>query len=359
MAITEKEYLLIEKGKSRYMLLKSQTHFHMVRLNGMTEKQMHKLLKVYPCDSKTLKELNLHVSAFRCESLRRVVLAGYEAWDEITLWIGAETRKYTLSKSYSEEMLDDFFREQQRSWQFLKKPEVWRGLDPELIHRICFWMNAVCMAIPTLFFFGGKPNKLLALLSICCQLAPLLLVLVYPESFTLLESKSSYPKQKWKCPGSLMGAFLAPGFGLALRVFSDFTFFEGGFWQLMSVAAVIWLVMLIPLIVRTGRVRENLGESIALAAILLFLNLGIAGQLNVLLDFQPVAAYRATVVDLHSYVGVKGGTSYYCTVDLSDGVQADISVSKTTFQNTKIGQNMSVEDHQGAFGIRFLTLPKE
>ena len=41
------------------------------------------------------------------------------------------------------------------------------------------------------------------------------------------------------------------------------------------------------------------------------------------------------------------------------GVQVDISVSKMAFQNTKIGQNMTVEDHQGAFGIRFLTLPKE
>ena len=359
MAITEKEYLLVEKGKSWYMLLKSQTHFHMVRLNGMTEKQMHKLLKVYPCDSKTLKELNLHVSAFRCESLRRVVLAGYEARDEITFWIGTESRKYTLSKSYSEEILDDFFAAQQRSWQFMTKPKVWKGLDPELIHWVTFWVNAVCMAVPTLFFFGGKPNKLLALLCICCQLAPLILVLAYPESFTLLESKSSYPKQKWKCPGSLMGAFLAPGFGLALRVFPDFTFFEGGFWQLMAVAAVIWLVMLIPLFVRTRRVRESVGECLALAVILIFLNLGIAGQLNALLDFQPADTRRVTVVDLHSHVGSKGGTSYYCTVAMPDGVQVDISVSKMAFPNTKIGQNMTVEDHQGAFGIRFLTLPKE
>lgn len=358
MAVSEKDYLLMEKGKSKYMLLKSPTHFHMIRTNGATDKQLDKLMRVYPCDCGKMKKIGLHVTAFRCESLRRVVLSGYEVWDEITFWIGGEARTYILSKTYSEENLDEFFREQQRSWQFMVKPERCSELAPELIHTVSLWVNVICMVIPTLFFFSGEPNKLYVLLCVLCQLVPVILVCAYPESFTLLESRTNYPKQKWKCPGSLMAAFLVPGFGLALRVFTDFTFFDGGFWKLIAVAGVLWLLMMVPLFCRSRRIREDIGECIALTAMVLFLNLGVAGQLNYLLDFQPVRTCKPEIVQMDKHVGVKS-TSYSCTVIMQDGERVVISVPKHFYQHTSVGQNVNVTDHKGAFGIRFLQMEED
>lgn len=356
MAITEMDYLQIEKGKNRYLLLKSPRHFHLVKLNGMTQKRIEKLLRVYPCDDETLKKMKLHYSAFRCQSLRRVTLSGYEAGSEITFWIGGEARKYVLSQSCSEGFIDDFFAEQQRSWPFLKKPVPWVGLDPSVIRKVSLWTNVLCMGIPCWFFFLKEPYGLMAALSVLCQIVPVVMVAVYPESFTLLEGGK--PGARDRKPGNLMGAFLVPGFALALRTLDDFTYFDGALWRLALIAFLLWLPMVGALALRSHRIRLNLWECVSLGAILLLLNLGMAGQLNGFLDTAPVKSQTVEVVDTHLSQGSKF-TSYYCTVILADGERVDIQVPGRVYRQTEAGDEIRVEDHVGAFGIRFLTLGKE
>ena len=356
MAITEMDYLQIEKGKNRYLLLKSPTHFHLVKLNGTTQKQIEKLRRVYPCDDGTLKKMKLHYSAFRCQSLRRVVLSSYEAGSEITLWIGGEVRKYVLSQDYSEQFVDNFFAGQQRSWLFLKKPVPWVGLDPSVIRKVSLWTNVLCMGIPCWFFFLKEPYRLMAALSVLCQIVPVVLVAVYPESFTILEGGKQGTQDRK--PGNLMGAFLVPGFALALRTLDDFTYFDGALWHLALIAFLLWLPMVGALALRSHRIRLNLWECVSLGAILLLLNLGMAGQLNCFLDTAPVKSQTVEVVDMHLSQGSKF-TSYYCTVILADGESVDIQVPGRIYRQIEAGDGICIEDHAGAFGIRFLTLGKE
>ena len=50
MAITEADYLHVHQGESTYLLLRSPTHFHLVRVDaGLTEPVMKRLLRMYPC----------------------------------------------------------------------------------------------------------------------------------------------------------------------------------------------------------------------------------------------------------------------------------------------------------------------
>ena len=47
MAITEKDYLLLEKTGNTYMLLKSLTHFHLVKVDaGLSERTYNRLMRM-------------------------------------------------------------------------------------------------------------------------------------------------------------------------------------------------------------------------------------------------------------------------------------------------------------------------
>lgn len=93
MAIGEREILRIRKGKCGYLLLRGAEHFHLIRENAtLNEARIEKIKRIYPCDSCRLKELGLHVSAFRVGSLRHVVVTG----DGLELRIEGENNRRIL-----------------------------------------------------------------------------------------------------------------------------------------------------------------------------------------------------------------------------------------------------------------------
>lgn len=350
MAITKKDYLLLEKAGNTYMLLKSPTHFHLVKVEAsLSERAYNRLMRLYPCDNDVLKEMKIHFSAFRSESLRHVVLTGGKRGDSLKFWVGTSPQEYTLCDNYSEDELNCFFCNQQRTWRV---PPKWEGLAPELIHKVTFWTTALSIACSVWFYFLARPYRLMALICILWQVVSIILVSVYPESFTFLES---IKKQRNHRQGCLLAAIVAPGFGLSLREMIDFTYIGNeGFWHIALVALVIWIPMALILIVRARQLREDIPEFVAILAMILFLNLGTAGYLNYLLDFNSPAAHTVEVADKHIDRGSKS-TSYYVTVNLPDGELLELNVSARKYRKVAIGEKMLVKDSDGAFGIRYFT----
>ena len=351
MAITEKDYLLVERAGNTYMLLKSPTRFHLVRTDGLSVNRKNRLMRLYPCGNDMLKAMEIHFSAFRSESLRRVVLTGGKRGDFLQFWAGTSVQEYTLRKDYSEDELNGFFCAQQRTWRRAPK---WEGLPPELIRRITWWTNGLSIACSVWFWLFAVPYRLMAAACILCHIISIILVAACPESFTLLESAERH-KHKRQQRGCLLAAFAAPGFALALRALTDFTYpGNESFWQLALAAFAIWIPVAALLILKATQLRENMPEFIALLVMLLFLNLGTAGHLNYLLDFDMPQCHTLEVVDKHVDSGSKS-TSYYVTVIFPDGEELELSVSGGKYRDVAVGERVLVKEWDGAFGIHFYT----
>ena len=112
MPITESDYLHIRKEASSFLLLRSSTHFHLIRIDSnLSESKTARLLRLYPCTSAQLCSLGVHFSAFKTANLRGVAASGCQTGDILELWVGSDVRTYQLDSDYSEEFIRAFFKD--------------------------------------------------------------------------------------------------------------------------------------------------------------------------------------------------------------------------------------------------------
>jgi hypothetical protein len=77
--------------------------------------------------------------------------------------------------------------------------------------------------------------------------------------------------------------------------------------------------------------------------------------LNSLLETVPAQKIRTEVLDKESHHSTKGGDYFDVTVMLN-GKETDIPVGGDTYRETEIGEIVTVEYHEGAFGIPYAML---
>lgn len=353
MAITESDYLHVCKGDSSFLLLRSPTHFHLVRIDhNLPETKMERLLRRYPCDSDQLQKLGVHFSAFKADNLRSVVITGYRAGAGLELWLGGDLRKYRLGSDYSEEALEKFFKDHSITRRL---PPKWEGLEPSRIRMITWAINSISIACAIAFYFISIPYKFWSILCILCQLSTLAFALLYPASFTLDDDSKSHKRFKNKGKGHLLPACVAPGFALCLRTMTDFTFTDHTLGILLIVSLVTSLVVLAGYILINKGLRNGLADAIATIVVVAFLGLGTVGQLNYLLDFGPADTQTAKVVDKQILRSTRS-TSYDCTVQLPDGEYMELTLSARAYKAMDIGDDVTVTHYEGAFRIPFSTV---
>lgn len=353
MAITGSDYLHIHKGDASYILLRSPTHFHLIRIDAdLSESKMERLLRIYPCDTNQLHKLGVHFSAFKATNLRGVVITGYQAGDTLELWLGGDIRQYQLATDYSDEMLSSFF-----SGHLITRrlPPQWEGLDPSLIRKITWSLNGFSIACAILFYFISVPYMLWSVLCILCQASALILTLIYPSSFTLADDSKKPKRYINKGKGHLLLTCIAPGFALCLRTMTDFTFTDRSLGILLLVSLVTSLVLCAVYIWINKGLRNGLVNAIAVIFAIVFLGLGTVGQLNYLLDFGYVDRQMAQVVDKQVTRQTKS-TSYDCTVQLPNGEFMELNLSARRYQDIDIGDDVIVAHYDGAFHIPFSTV---
>ena len=353
MAITEFDYLHIHKGDSYFILLRSPTHFHLIRIDAdLSEFKMERLLRIYPCDTDQLHKLGVHFSAFKATNLRGVVITGYQAGDTLELWLGGDVRQYQLAADYSDEVLSTFF-----SGHLITRrlPPKWEGLDPGLIRKITWSLNVFSIACAILFYFISVPYMLWSVLCILCQASALILTLRHPSSFTLADDSKKPKQYVHKGKGHLLLACISPGFALCLRTLTDFTFTDRTLGILLLVSLVTSLVLCAVYIWINKGLRNGLVNAIGVIFAIVFLSLGTVGQLNYLLDFGPAQRQMAQVVDKQITRQTKA-TSYYCTVQLPSGELMELTLSAGKYQDIEIGNDVIVTHYDGAFHIPFSTV---
>lgn len=353
MAITESDYLRIRKEKTPYLLLRGPSHFHLIRADaGLTAGKLAKLLRLYPCGTEQIRQLGLQSSAFKVSSLRGVVTKGVHAGDRLELWIGADVRVYQLDRDYTEEFLENFFSgypvTQRQGSRFGGREISWG-------HKIAWSVNGISIACTVLFFLFHEPYWLWSILCILCQLAVLVLCILYPAAFSLADKGKKERKSIFKDKGNLLPGLMAPSFALSLRTLTDFTFDTTGLLLLYGISCVVFLILFAPLFWIRRKTQDRALISVSVVILTIFLGMGTAGQLNYLLDLNNAQRQILETVDKRISRGRKS-TRYYCTVQLPDGELMELSLSGSTYGDIIIGENVVVTHYDGALGIPFSTI---
>ena len=353
MAIAESDCLHIHKGGASYLLLRSTTHFHLIRMDtDLSEARMARLLRIYPCSPEQLQKMGFHFSAFKAANLRGVVFYGYKAGDTLELWLGGEARKYQLAADYPDEILSSFFS----GCPIVKRlPHQWEGLDPAFIKIATWSLNTIAIACSIAFYCISVPYKLWSALCILCQLSALVLALVYPASFTLDDDSKKAKTYVNKGKGHLLPACFAPCFSLCLRTLTDFTFTDNAICGLLIITLIISAVLLAGYIRINKGLRNGLLNALAVIFALVFLNLGTIGQLNYLLDFNQADRQVVQVVD-KEITRRSRSTDFDCTVVFPNGETMELTLPARIYREIDTGDDVIVAQHGGAFHIPFSTV---
>lgn len=201
------------------------------------------------------------------------------------------------------------------------------------------------LAIELAWIFLAEPYSLFSIVSIVLFLALLVLALVRPAYFTLLDSDG----RKWKRKCSVfMPAFFAAN-GLAFRSLVDFNILnESALW---IAAGVFLLALTLVMYFHYRNIKRKSGQAVLLFALLMMFSYGFAVQGNYLFDFrEPDAAYTEILKKSISK-GVRGWPDSYCLTVFVDGRERALVVHPDLYDTVEIGDDVIVAVHSGAFGI--------
>ena len=350
MAVQEGEYLLLQQKEKLYLLLGSLGSHHLVSVDKrLTEEREQQLLRLYPCSDQTLKELGVTFSALK---VRGVAASGWEAGEELVLYVGKKKHRYILSDDSTQEQLAKMFDGVEKFPMPKKKRKAsdWR-LEKQKKERIPLMKGIKTVLL--LAALGSSAGLLLhhpgwSALGILVSASCGVLDLVFPQYFTLLDLEKG-SKQKNAIGLGFPAAM--PIMLQALYVFNRFDyltmeifFWSAGLGILVCVIFGLWC----------REFADRTGDLLALLLLLAMFLSGPIGMVNGLLDVNRPAVYPVTVEDKHISSGKS--TNYYCTVTLAEGETFDLSVSKQEYAEIEVGQQIAIAHHAGGLGIEYISL---
>ena len=349
MAITEADILRLRDQKKRdWMLLRSERHFHLVRVDSsLTEQKYQRLMKRYPCGVRAFMELGIPVTALSRDKCTHAIFGGTKEGELLTLWFSGDIRRFTLGADYSREWLADFFSTQQHRWDI---PEVPEGPDAETTRILGWSLNILAFGLLVFALFGrGFPRDWLRWLTLVVFAVSVGLCIRWPGRFLADDGRRIGTKRVFRA-GMEFPVFVLP-MAMALDVFERFTYRD---WlMLVLLGAVVGLLIGAVLLWRS---REYRSGGLGLLLGLIILSGGLVAQVNQLLDLAPTTAYTLTVEDTERHSSGRGGTRYYCHVTMPDGEQEQFSIPWSRYKELEPGDPITIFAHEGALGLEYLSI---
>lgn len=350
MAVQEGEYLLLQQNEKLYMLLGSKGTYHLVSVDKkLTEERETKLLRLYPCSEQTLRELGITVSALK---VRGVAASGWEAGDELVLYVGKKKHRYVLSDDSTREQMSLMFdgvekyrmpkkKENSSGWRLAKQKKklipYMKGIKTVLLAAALGSSAGLLLHHPGWSILGIA-------VSIICGVLDLLL----PQYFTLLDlAKGSTQKHAV----GLGFPAAAPIMIQALYVFNRYNFLT---MEIFLWSAGLGILICIVFGLWSREFADRTGDLLALGLLLVMFLSGPIGMVNGLLGWEEPKTYPVTVEDKHISAGKS--TNYYCTILLENGESFDLSVSKPEYEELEAGEQIVIAHHSGGLGIEYLSL---
>lgn len=348
--------LLLQKGSKRYVLLNGGDRYHLIQLDKyLTEEKEKKLYMSYPCTDQTLHELGVHFTSVPKQSLIGVYAEGANAGSTVAMRCdGHNTRKYALSDNTTPEILTAMFADVRKLPPPRDNtPDAWRkkGQNPYMLkHMKQLHLAMIFVAFPLglQMLYDGTHNLLWASIFAMIPIACLVLVIVLPTYFTLIE----YRHRRSQYGIDLKYLYLITSILLSVHVLRRHYISQGRF-ALYSVLAGIIICAILWFLV--PEFRRQVGAFATLSCfIILASGWGIVGQLNLLLDTTPPDIKTYFVQDLEEHHGSKGSVTYRCYITLNSGDRFLIHIDEDAFHDLQVGDRIRVAHAAGGLGLEHL-----
>ncbi len=196
------------------------------------------------------------------------------------------------------------------------------------------------------WLFLNVPYRLFAILALLPPLIALALCCIFPNDTTLTESKRSEGSR-----ASFTGVMIISSLVPTLRTLLDFNFPQWG--RLLWISAVVYVVLLALVLLLSTEWRARKSVLISVGFALLYYSIGFTAQVNYVFDRAEPTSREAVVEEMRISTSSKSPDTYNLTVVLPDGQTQELSVAQEFYEQTEIGDTVTVETYSGALGIAY------
>ena len=250
----------------------------------------------------------------------------------------------------SEEDLKEFFRpyirEDRRSERRAAVPQT--APDKKrvrLLRRVFLILSIVTGVIDLPWLFLPVPYTPFAVLALLPTLACLVLMCVFPNDVTIVDTKKS-ETEKASCVILLGLSAIVPG----IRALKDFNILD---WKTTLIYSAVLLVVLIAaLMIFTKEWRTRL-SALTVVIFLAFYSYSAVAEVNYLTDIRQPQEVPAVVQEMNISTSSKGGDTYYITFRTEDGKTIKLTVGEEYYTATHVGDEASVYFCEGGLGIPY------
>ena len=346
MAITEQDFLRIKMNDIPYLLLRSPTHFHLVQVNSeLTDKRFRRLLHIYPCSTKELESMHLHVSAFKTENVTFIHLHKTHIESTLELHRTLSQVNCTISLEYSDTRVQRFFDGYSVTITSVPKPKVSKATIKR-ISKITHAISYICAAI----YVFTPPRSNFAWPCIFCQFIPILLSIWKPTYFRINDFHWTR-MERYKEEGNLLIAWLIPAITSTIRALTAYTYNNANLTKIFTLNFIAVLVMYILLLLLRPTFRLHIRKSIPIILLFILYSVGNFMHINYLTAPTPTAEYSAAVVSLE-----RSNTrhkNYHCIAETKLGTAVELNIRGRDYYALSPDDQILIQYYDGALNIPF------
>lgn len=349
-------HLFLTRGKKKLLLVRYSDKLHFVTLDHRMTYEVRDWFLEQPRTEAEMDEKGLVRDSVAVKDIRGVAAGGTGMGQVVQFYLKSEKKRYELTRDCDLTDMSVLFAGLP-SFDPPKKDSNWS--DPRLARqdpamRKLLWpiggvLNAVSGISGFLIWAAGFEIPWLCWLCLLCIPVSLILYCLYPDYYAIVSEKRKYGQKK--SVRLLWGPVVCPALMLAGGI-SNYAL--TGWWKAWIYGAVAVVIMAVVLYFVAPVFRS--GDKIAAFLCLgLLLSGGPVLMLNTLMDRSPAREIRTEVVDKYKHTSRKSPDRYDITVIL-EGKETDIPVDPVFYSETEIGEIVTVEIHEGAFGIPYANI---
>lgn len=354
-------YLLLQKNSRVSLLVRYTDRYHIIAVNNKLDEDKEEKVLAGNCSDAVIDEMGLTRETIMKTDLRGVAIGGCCAGDVVVLYTKDRKMKCVLSDDYSDEEIKAMFpgidrfqppknggsKSHKFDWRTEMQVDSMRKIM-RIIGGVLNFSGCVCFVGASLF---GRLSVMWSIICLSIMAISIGMYFAYPQYFSIMGSKE-YKRAGYTAKVKhLEFAIMAPSLALTLRSLSDYHFPNWA--PLMIAGAVIGIATSIIMYIFSREVRENISLVVVVLLLSMFVSCGIVGQLNHLANFGADEPQICTVIDTERDDGGRHADRFYCSVSLESGVEIEIPISGSVYNELQAGDMVTIFTGQGAFGIEY------
>lgn len=354
-------HFTIQQGKQQFLMVRDADAFHIIDINEALTQEKRNAILESGCTPVQMQEMGLSGMTIPRADITAITITGSAFQDEVIFYLGRKKKMaFWFPKAYEQKRVDDFFRGIPRiqyktrfklkrgknmDWRDRERdPATARKMRPVGIAFNCLgvgmFLLPLLVRIPLGLWIG-------IVLAVC--FTAIVLDTFFPAYFSLVIRGKQERKQDRGKVTSLGFGVLMPLYPLFLKISMTIHVFDE--FRLLPTALLMTVLTAALLFLFCREFRESAGEGLlTLFFVFVFCWFVFAPYFNHAFGPDPVPV-TAVITDQHKTSGKS--TSYYCTVQLPDGRELDVEVSRSEYNAWQIGDRMDLQIATGCFGAEY------